>query len=165
MHCLYCQRKVAEIRSFPHLAPCLSCVNAPQFEKCCTTHFQHVRHDIAFCSSGSEISEVNKGRKILEKMGWKRGEGLGKDGAGMKDPVSMMSEWLSVWRKDGGNLIEVLSFFLVLSDCVTLILLCYWLVTVRNLLHKEQRFLCIRNSAQLKDNQSIALFQVTVWCL
>ena len=25
---------------------------------------------------------------MLEKMGWKRGDGLGKDGAGMKDPVS-----------------------------------------------------------------------------
>lgn len=24
---------------------------------------------------------------MLEKMGWKRGEGLGKDGTGMKDPV------------------------------------------------------------------------------
>ncbi|XP_041914479.1 angiogenic factor with G patch and FHA domains 1 [Alosa sapidissima] len=36
-----------------------------------------------------EISEVNKGRKILEKMGWKRGEGLGKDGAGIKDPIQL----------------------------------------------------------------------------
>lgn len=26
---------------------------------------------------------------MLEKMGWKKGEGLGKDGAGMKDPVIM----------------------------------------------------------------------------
>lgn len=64
-------------------------MSVPQFKKCCTTHIQHVRDDFALCSSGSEISEVNKGRKILEKMGWKRGEGLGKDGAGMKDPVSM----------------------------------------------------------------------------
>ncbi|XP_062409655.1 angiogenic factor with G patch and FHA domains 1 [Sardina pilchardus] len=36
-----------------------------------------------------EISEVNKGRKILEKMGWKKGEGLGKDGGGMKDPIQL----------------------------------------------------------------------------
>lgn len=35
----------------------------------------------------SEIGDENKGRRMLEKMGWKRGEGLGKDGAGMKDPV------------------------------------------------------------------------------
>lgn len=30
---------------------------------------------------------MNKGRKMLEKMGWKKGEGLGKEGTGMKDPV------------------------------------------------------------------------------
>lgn len=36
-----------------------------------------------------EISEVNKGRTMLEKMGWKKGEGLGKDGAGMKDPIQV----------------------------------------------------------------------------
>lgn len=40
------------------------------------------------CSS-REISEVNKGRKMLEKMGWKKGEGLGKEGTGMKDPVRL----------------------------------------------------------------------------
>lgn len=39
----------------------------------------------------SEIGDENKGRKMLEKMGWKRGEGLGKDGAGMKDPVILIS--------------------------------------------------------------------------
>ncbi|XP_009978305.1 PREDICTED: angiogenic factor with G patch and FHA domains 1, partial [Tauraco erythrolophus] len=33
-----------------------------------------------------EISNSNKGHKMLEKMGWKKGEGLGKDGGGMKDP-------------------------------------------------------------------------------
>ncbi|XP_023678696.1 angiogenic factor with G patch and FHA domains 1 isoform X4 [Paramormyrops kingsleyae] len=36
-----------------------------------------------------EISDANKGRKMLEKMGWKKGEGLGKDGAGMKDPIQL----------------------------------------------------------------------------
>ncbi|KAM6363164.1 angiogenic factor with G patch and FHA domains 1 isoform 2-T2 [Pluvialis apricaria] len=36
-----------------------------------------------------EISNSNKGHKMLEKMGWKRGEGLGKDGGGMKDPIHL----------------------------------------------------------------------------
>ncbi|XP_074425017.1 angiogenic factor with G patch and FHA domains 1 isoform X2 [Larus michahellis] len=34
-----------------------------------------------------EIGNSNKGRKMMEKMGWKTGEGLGKDGGGMKDPI------------------------------------------------------------------------------
>ncbi|RMC16451.1 hypothetical protein DUI87_06781 [Hirundo rustica rustica] len=37
----------------------------------------------------SEISNSNKGHKMLEKMGWKKGEGLGKDGGGMKDPIQL----------------------------------------------------------------------------
>lgn len=41
-----------------------------------------------------EISEVNKGRKMLEKMGWKKGEGLGKEGTGMKDPVRRHRDFL-----------------------------------------------------------------------
>ncbi|KAM7422170.1 hypothetical protein PAMA_010307 [Pampus argenteus] len=36
-----------------------------------------------------EISEVNKGRKMLEKMGWKKGDGLGKEGTGMKNPIEL----------------------------------------------------------------------------
>ncbi|XP_040435237.1 angiogenic factor with G patch and FHA domains 1 isoform X2 [Falco naumanni] len=36
-----------------------------------------------------EISNSNKGHKMLEKMGWKKGEGLGKDGGGMKDPICL----------------------------------------------------------------------------
>ncbi|NXC50475.1 AGGF1 factor, partial [Penelope pileata] len=36
-----------------------------------------------------EISDSNKGHKMLEKMGWKKGEGLGKDGGGMKDPIQL----------------------------------------------------------------------------
>ncbi|XP_074851549.1 angiogenic factor with G patch and FHA domains 1 isoform X2 [Carettochelys insculpta] len=36
-----------------------------------------------------EISDSNKGHKILEKMGWKKGEGLGKDGGGMKNPIQL----------------------------------------------------------------------------
>lgn len=31
---------------------------------------------------------------MLEKMGWKKGEGLGKDGSGMKDPVGVSGFYL-----------------------------------------------------------------------
>lgn len=37
---------------------------------------------------------MNKGRKMLEKMGWKKGEGLGKEGTGMKDPVRRRCDFL-----------------------------------------------------------------------
>ncbi|XP_010212279.1 PREDICTED: angiogenic factor with G patch and FHA domains 1-like [Tinamus guttatus] len=37
----------------------------------------------------TEISNSSKGHKILEKMGWKKGEGPGKDGGGMKDPIHL----------------------------------------------------------------------------
>ncbi|XP_056156342.1 angiogenic factor with G patch and FHA domains 1 isoform X2 [Lampris incognitus] len=47
------------------------------------------QRDDAPSSVHVEISEVNKGRKMLEKMGWKKGEGLGKDGSGMKDPIEL----------------------------------------------------------------------------
>ncbi|XP_019908600.2 angiogenic factor with G patch and FHA domains 1 isoform X5 [Esox lucius] len=47
------------------------------------------QRDDAPASVNVEIGEVNKGRKMLEKMGWKRGEGLGKDGAGIKDPIQL----------------------------------------------------------------------------
>lgn len=46
---------------------------------------------LGFCGH-REISEVNKGRKMLEKMGWKKGEGLGKEGTGMRDPVRQSSD-------------------------------------------------------------------------
>ncbi|KAM4707404.1 angiogenic factor with G patch and FHA domains 1 [Discoglossus pictus] len=36
-----------------------------------------------------EINNSNKGRKMLEKMGWKKGEGLGKSGDGMTDPIQL----------------------------------------------------------------------------
>ncbi|CAJ0957364.1 unnamed protein product [Ranitomeya imitator] len=36
-----------------------------------------------------EINDSNKGRQMLEKMGWKKGEGLGKSGDGMKDPIHL----------------------------------------------------------------------------
>ncbi|XP_036007179.1 angiogenic factor with G patch and FHA domains 1 isoform X2 [Fundulus heteroclitus] len=47
------------------------------------------QRDDAPASVHKEISEVNKGRKMLEKMGWKKGEGLGKEGRGMKDPIEL----------------------------------------------------------------------------
>ncbi|XP_059184918.1 angiogenic factor with G patch and FHA domains 1 isoform X2 [Centropristis striata] len=47
------------------------------------------QRDDAPASVHQEISEVNKGRKMLEKMGWKKGEGLGKEGTGMKAPIEL----------------------------------------------------------------------------
>lgn len=47
------------------------------------------QRDDAPASVHAEISEGNKGRKMLEKMGWKKGEGLGKEGTGMKDPIEL----------------------------------------------------------------------------
>lgn len=35
------------------------------------------------------ISTGNVGRQMLEKMGWKEGEGLGREGAGRREPVSV----------------------------------------------------------------------------
>ncbi|XP_053557357.1 angiogenic factor with G patch and FHA domains 1 isoform X2 [Bombina bombina] len=36
-----------------------------------------------------EINDSNKGRQMLEKMGWKKGEGLGKGNGGMRDPIKL----------------------------------------------------------------------------
>ncbi|XP_031215969.1 angiogenic factor with G patch and FHA domains 1 [Mastomys coucha] len=47
------------------------------------------QRDDAPASVHSEITDSNKGRKMLEKMGWKHGEGLGKDGGGMKTPIQL----------------------------------------------------------------------------
>lgn len=47
---------------------------------------------------------MNKGRKMLEKMGWKKGEGLGKEGTGMKDPVSCRRDFL--FDRDATNTIH-----------------------------------------------------------
>ncbi|TRY64928.1 hypothetical protein DNTS_024614 [Danionella cerebrum] len=47
------------------------------------------QRDDAPASVHVEIGDENKGRQMLEKMGWKRGEGLGKEGAGMKDPIQL----------------------------------------------------------------------------
>lgn len=53
--------------------------------------------DDAPASIHVEISDSNKGHKMLEKMGWKKGEGLGKSGDGMKDPIK-----LQLHRKHAG---------------------------------------------------------------
>ncbi|XP_066501295.1 angiogenic factor with G patch and FHA domains 1 isoform X3 [Hoplias malabaricus] len=45
--------------------------------------------DDAPASLHVEINEENKGRQMLEKMGWKSGEGLGKDGAGITEPIGL----------------------------------------------------------------------------
>lgn len=34
-----------------------------------------------------EIKEDNKGRKMLEKMGWKKGDGLGHNKKGITEPI------------------------------------------------------------------------------
>ncbi|NWX33591.1 AGGF1 factor, partial [Notiomystis cincta] len=47
------------------------------------------QRDDSSASVHIEISNSNKGHKMLEKMGWKKGEGLGKDGGGMKDPIQL----------------------------------------------------------------------------
>lgn len=47
------------------------------------------QRDDAPASVHSEITDSNKGRRMLEKMGWKKGEGLGKDGGGMKTPIQL----------------------------------------------------------------------------
>nr|XP_028604159.1 angiogenic factor with G patch and FHA domains 1 isoform X2 [Podarcis muralis] len=53
--------------------------------------------DDAAASVHVEISDSNKGHKMLEKMGWKKGDGLGKSGGGMKDPIK-----LQLHRKHAG---------------------------------------------------------------
>ncbi|XP_067838785.1 angiogenic factor with G patch and FHA domains 1 isoform X1 [Heptranchias perlo] len=47
------------------------------------------RRDDAPASINVEISDSNKGRKMLEKMGWKKGEGLGKESCGIKEPIQV----------------------------------------------------------------------------
>ncbi|XP_060057050.1 angiogenic factor with G patch and FHA domains 1 isoform X2 [Erinaceus europaeus] len=47
------------------------------------------QRDDAPVSVHCEITDSNKGRKMLEKMGWRKGEGLGKDGGGMKTPIQL----------------------------------------------------------------------------
>ncbi|KAH0628008.1 hypothetical protein JD844_008653 [Phrynosoma platyrhinos] len=53
--------------------------------------------DDAPASVHVEINDSNRGHKMLEKMGWKKGEGLGKNGGGIKDPIK-----LQLHRKHAG---------------------------------------------------------------
>ena len=39
----------------------------------------------------SAISSENKGHKLLQKMGWKEGQSLGKSEDGISEPVSISS--------------------------------------------------------------------------
>lgn len=48
---------------------------------------------------------------MLERMGWKRGEGLGKEGLGMKDPVRRLAWTHSL----GSKRHSVLTLSLMLS--------------------------------------------------
>ncbi|XP_046329638.1 angiogenic factor with G patch and FHA domains 1-like isoform X2 [Haliotis rufescens] len=46
--------------------------------------------DEAPASVMQPISTENKGRKLLAKMGWKEGQGLGKDNTGIAEPINVM---------------------------------------------------------------------------
>ncbi|XP_069079646.1 angiogenic factor with G patch and FHA domains 1 isoform X2 [Pleurodeles waltl] len=48
------------------------------------------QRDDAPASVHIEINDTNKGHKMLKKMGWKKGEGLGKRGSGIKDPIQLL---------------------------------------------------------------------------
>lgn len=63
--------------------------NAPEITK------EEMFDDLATCFSTSSVSSMstpiadgNKGKKLLQKMGW-TGGGIGKDGAGIEEPVVM----------------------------------------------------------------------------
>ena len=51
------------------------------------------------------ISAENVGRQMLEKMGWSEGEGLGREGAGRREPVSKNNLYanLRTYAKRGVN--------------------------------------------------------------
>lgn len=42
----------------------------------------------AVTSVNKALSDDNKGAQMLKQMGWKRGDGLGKDGSGIVNPIA-----------------------------------------------------------------------------
>ncbi|XP_045482439.1 G patch domain-containing protein 11 [Harmonia axyridis] len=51
---------------------------------------KQIEKDIREEGLGKAISSDNKGFKLLEKMGFKQGEGLGRSGAGLKEPINIV---------------------------------------------------------------------------
>ncbi|KAL3289905.1 hypothetical protein HHI36_023290 [Cryptolaemus montrouzieri] len=51
---------------------------------------KEIEKDIREEGLGTAISSENKGFKLLEKMGFKHGEGLGKASAGLKEPINIV---------------------------------------------------------------------------
>jgi hypothetical protein len=47
----------------------------------------YIREALPKASMFTPISDNNKGAKMLQQMGWKKGEGLGKDGSGILNPI------------------------------------------------------------------------------
>ncbi|XP_069483545.1 angiogenic factor with G patch and FHA domains 1 [Ambystoma mexicanum] len=47
------------------------------------------QRDDAPASVNVEINETNKGHRMLKMMGWTKGQGLGKHGRGIKDPIQL----------------------------------------------------------------------------
>lgn len=55
--------------------------------------------DSAPSSVDQAISGSNKGHKLLQKLGWKSGEGLGKSQAGIVEPVSNVMYNICVYSR------------------------------------------------------------------
>lgn len=70
--------------------------NGPDYDKMATAMIRaqmkaRAEENDGVASVDKEISENNIGSKMLKKMGWSHGEGLGKDGDGIKAPIALMS--------------------------------------------------------------------------
>ncbi|KAK9890087.1 hypothetical protein WA026_008897 [Henosepilachna vigintioctopunctata] len=51
---------------------------------------KEIEKDVREEGLGTAISSDNKGFKLLEKMGFKQGDGLGKTNSGLKEPINIM---------------------------------------------------------------------------